>query len=127
MMRGKLFVAYFLLHELLHLVAVLLGLLLTLLYRNVVALQTILHDADRSHSLLFGLITDLPGHLLAVLEVAVPLGLLGAVPNLHLADLLWLEVAVLPLHGLREGVGELLAVAGSVGAAHLLTDLGKKK
>merc|ERR1719184_320332 len=88
-------------HYLFHLVAVLLRLVPALLLWHVGALKTLLHVAHRLESLLLTLVTDLPGLLLAVLGVAVLLGLLGASLHLKLADLLRLEVAVLFLN--REG------------------------
>merc|ERR1712105_579644 len=60
-------------------------------------------------------LADVPGHGLAVLAVAVPLGLLVPRAPLQLAHLLGLEVAVLPLLGLGVLVGHLLAEPAVVG------------
>merc|ERR1712105_480460 len=64
-------------------------------------------------------LADVPGHGLAVLAVAVPLGLLVPRAPLQLAHLLGLEVAVLPLLGLGVLVGHLLAEPAVVGLADL--------
>merc|ERR1719350_2652680 len=66
---------------------------------------------------------DLPGLLLAVLGVAVLLGLLGASLLLQLADLLGLEVAVLLLHWKGEDVGEFLTISVNISLAHFYLDL----
>ena len=105
--------------------AVLLGLLAAALNRHVVADQSLLHVADRLDGLLLALVTDLPGLLLAVLGVAVLLGLLGASLLLQLADLLGLEVAVLLLHWEGEDVGEFLAISVDISLAHFYLDLGR--
>merc|ERR1719209_2708602 len=118
----KLHIAYFLQHHLLHLVAVLLLLLPALLLRLVDTLQSRLHFTHWLEGLLLALVTDLPGLLLAVLGVAVLLGLLGASLHLQLADLLGLEVTVLFLHGEGEDIGELLAVPVNISLAHFYLD-----
>merc|ERR1719260_294390 len=92
------------------------------LHRLVGADQPLLGVAQGLDRLLLTLITDLPGLLLAVLGVAVFLGLLGASLHLKFADLLGLEVAVLFLHGEGENVGELLAVPVNISLAHLDLD-----
>merc|ERR1712112_578966 len=79
----------------------------------------------RLEGLLLALVTDLPGLLLAVLGVAVLLGLLGASLHLQLADLLGLEVAILLLHGEGENVGELLAIPVDISLAYLNLDLSR--
>merc|ERR1719209_766246 len=119
----KLHIAYFLQHHLLHLVAVLLLLLPALLLRLVDTLQSRLHFTHWFEGLLLALVTDLPGLLLAVLGVAVLLGLLGASLHLQLADLLRLEVAILLLHGEGEDIGKLLAIPVDISLAHLDLDL----
>merc|ERR1719312_2361708 len=113
----------FLKDNLLDLVAVLLVLVPTSLLRLVGADQPILHSTYWLQRLLLALVTDLPGLLLAVLGVAVLLGLLRASLHLQLADFLWLEVAVLLLHWEREDIGELLAVPVPVSLANLDLDL----
>merc|ERR1719233_2472846 len=119
----ELHIANLLKHHLLHLVAVLLRLLPTLLLTwHVDTLKTLLHVAHRLERLLLTLVTDLPGLLLAVLGVAVLLGLLGASLHLELADLLGLEMAVLFLHGEGEDIGELLAVPVNISLAHFHLD-----
>ena len=70
------------------------------------------------------LVAHLARHHLAVLAVAVALGLALTSPLLNLAHLLGLEVAVLVLHRLRDGVGELLAEAVAVRPTLLRPDLG---
>merc|ERR1711875_41926 len=100
----------FLENNLLDLVAVLLVLIPASLLRLVGADKPVLRDTDWLQRLLLALVTDLPGLLLAVLGVAVLLGLLRARLHLQLADLLRLEVAVLLLHWEREDIGKLLAV-----------------
>merc|ERR1711982_267988 len=116
-------VTNFLKNNLLHLVAILLVLIPASLLRLVGADQPRLHRAHRLESLLLALVTDLPGLLLAVLGVAVLLGLLRASFHLQLADLLRLEMAVLLLHWEGEDVGELLAVPVHVCLANLNLDL----
>merc|ERR1719504_363430 len=119
----KLHVANLLDHHLLHLVAVLLGLLPAALHRRVVADQPLLQVADRLDGLLLALVTDFPGLLLAVLGVAVLLGLLRASLLLQLTDLLGLKVAVLLLHREGEDVGELLTISVNISLTHLHLDL----
>merc|ERR1719504_278456 len=119
----KLHVANLLNHHLLHLVAVLLGLLPAALHRSVAADQPLLQVTDRLDGLLLALVTDLPGLLFAVLGVAVLLGLLGASLLLQLADLLGLEVAVLLLHREGEDIGKLLTISVDISLAHLYLDL----
>merc|ERR1719233_1644861 len=110
-------------HHLLHLMAVLLLLVPALLLTwHVETLKTLLHVAHRLESLLLALVTDLPGLLLAILGVAVLLGLLGASLHLKFADLLGLEVTVLFLHGEGEDIGELLAVPVHISLAHFHLD-----
>merc|ERR1719504_140629 len=121
----ELHVANLLDHHLLHLVAVLLGLLPAALHGLVAALQALLHVTHGLDGLLLALVTDLPGLLLAVLGVAVLLGLLGASLLLQLADLLGLEVAVLLLHREGEDVGELLTISVDISLAHLYLDLSR--
>merc|ERR1712201_28110 len=89
----KLHVTDFLHHNFLDLVAILLLLVPTLLHRFVDTLLPCLHRAHRLESLLLALVTDLPGLLLAVLGVAVLLGLLRTSLHLELTDLLRLEMA----------------------------------
>merc|ERR1719452_467888 len=101
------------------LVAVLLGLLHALLLGHVGARQAGLLLAAWHDLLDLAGLADVPGHGLAVLAVAVPLGLLVPRPLLQLAHLLGLEVAVLPLLGLGVLVGHLLAVSAVLGLAHL--------
>merc|ERR1712114_14624 len=79
----------------------------------------------RLEGLLLALVTDLPRLLLAVLGVAVLLGLLGASLHLQFADLLGLEVAILLPHGEWENVGELLAIPVDISLAHLHLDLSR--
>merc|ERR1712066_774354 len=109
----------FLKNNLLHLVAVLLVLIPAGLLRLVGADQPVLHNTHRLQRLLLALITDLPGLLLAVLGVAVLLGLLRASLHLQLADLLGFKVAVLLLHWEGKDVGKLLAISVNVSLANL--------
>merc|ERR1719308_399338 len=88
----KLHVTNLLHHNFLDFVAVLLLLVPTLLHWFVNTFLPRLHRAHRLQSLLLALITDLPRLILAVLGVAVLLGLLGASLHLQLADLLRLEM-----------------------------------
>merc|ERR1719342_547002 len=113
----------FLKNNLLHLVAVLLVLIPAILLRLVGADQPILHSTYWLQRLLLALVTYLPRLLLAVLGVAVLLGLLRASLHLQLADLLGLEVAVLLLHWKGKDVGELLAVPMHVSLTNLNLDL----
>ena len=71
--------------------AVLLVLLPAALLWFVSADQSLLHVTDRLDGLLLALVPDLPGLLLAVLGVAVHLGLLGWSLLLQLTDLLGLK------------------------------------
>ena len=119
---GELIVAHLNLLHHLFLVAVLLLCGLAVLHRLVVALQALLRGAGGHDRLLLLLVAHLPRHHLAVLAVAVALGLALASPPLNLANFLGLKVAVLLLHWLREGVGELLAEALGGGLAVLLPD-----
>merc|ERR1719482_2200079 len=111
--------------HLLHLVAVLLGLVLALFLGDVLAGKPLLHVAQRLDGLLLALVADLPGLLLTVLGVAVLLGFLWASLHFQLADLLGLEVAILLLYWEGEGVGKLLAVPVDIGLAHLNLDLSR--
>merc|ERR1712112_309667 len=77
----------FLKNNLLHLVAVLLVLVPASLLGLIGADQPVLHNTDRIQRLLLALVTDLPGLLLAVLGVAVLLGLLRASLHLKFTDL----------------------------------------
>merc|ERR1719352_107188 len=119
----KLHIANLLDHHLLHLVAVLLGLLPAALNRLVLADQALLDVTERLDGLLLALVTDLPGLLLAVLGVAVLLGLLGASLHLKLTDLLWLEMAVLLFYREGEDVGEFLAIPVDISLTNLNLDL----
>merc|ERR1719184_51985 len=121
----KLHITNLLKHHLLDLVAVLLLFVPGRLLWHVGALKTLLHVAHWLERLLLALVTDFPGLLLTILSVAVFLGLLGASLHLELADLLWLEVAVLFLHGEGEDIGELLTVPVNVSLAHLHLDLSR--
>merc|ERR1719352_1150581 len=119
----KLHIANLLDHHLLHLVAVLLGLLPAALHRRVAADQPLLQVTDRLDGLLLALVADLPGLLLAVLGVAVLLGLLRASLHFKLADFLGLEMAVLLLDREGEDVGEFLTVPVDISLANLDLDL----
>merc|ERR1719482_1198568 len=121
----ELHVADFFHNHLLHLVTVLLVLILALFPGDVLAGEPLLHVTFRLDGLLFALVADLPGLLLAVLGVAVLLGLLRASLHLHFANLLWLEVAVLLLDWEGEDIGELLAVPVDIGLAHFHLDLSR--
>ena len=110
----------------LRLVAVVLILLLTLGDWGILAVHPRLGQAGRFQRLSLALVADFPGDRLAVLGVGVDLGLLGLGLGHQLADLLPLEVAVLPLHGERNILGELVAVALILGLANLDLDLQKK-
>ena len=94
-----------------------------ILNRLVDALHPLLLDTVSLEGLLLALITHLPGLLLAVLGVAVLLSLLRASLHLKLADLLWLEVAVLLLHREGEDVGKLLTVSVNISLADLHLNL----
>merc|ERR1719347_1141070 len=113
----------FLKNDLLNLVAVLLVLVPAGLLRLVGADQPVLHNTDWLQRLLLALVTDLPGLLLAVLGVAVLLGLLRPSLHLQLADLLGLEMAILLLNWEGEDVGEFLTVPMHVSLAYLDLDL----
>merc|ERR1719342_787810 len=113
----------FLKNNLLHLVAVLLVLIPAGLLRLGGADQPVLHNTHRLQRLLLALVTDLPGLLLAVLGVAVLLGLLRASLHFQLTDLLRLEVAILLLDWEGEDVGELLTIPVHVSLANLHLDL----
>merc|ERR1719347_1175560 len=115
----------FLKNNLLNLVAVLLLLVPASLLRLVGADQPVLHNTHWLQRLLLALVTDLPGLLLAVLGVAVLLGLLRASLHLQLADLLGLEMAVLLLDWEGEDVRELLAVPVHVSLANLNLNLSR--
>merc|ERR1712002_282231 len=119
----KLHITHFLQNHSLHLVAVLLLLVPALLHWLVHALQAVLHVTERLERLLLALVTDLPGLLLAVLGVAVLLGLLRASLHLQLTDLLWLKVAILLFHGEGEDIGKLLTIPVDISLAHLNLDL----
>ena len=69
---------------------------------------------ENEHDRLY-LVAHLPQHHLAVLAVAVALGLALAGPLLDVAHFLGLEGAVRLLLGLLEGVGELLHVGPDLG------------
>merc|ERR1719308_208231 len=100
----KLHVTDLLHHNFLDLVAILLLLVLTLLHWFVDTFLPRLHRAHRLQSFLLALVTDLPGLLIAVLGIAVLLGLLRASFHLQLANLLRLEMAVLLLNWEGEDV-----------------------
>merc|ERR1712243_119500 len=119
----KFHITHFLKNNLLHLVAVLLVLVPAGLLRLVGADQPVLHDTHWLQRLLLALVADLPGLFLAVLGVAVLLGLLWASLHFQFTDLLGLKVAVLLLDWEREDVGELLAVPVHVSLANLHLDL----
>ena len=104
--------------------AILLNLILTILNRLVDALYPRLHFTLGLKGFLLALIAHLPGLLLAVLSVAVLLGLLRASLHFQLTNLLWLEVAVLLLYWEGEDVGELLTIPVNISLAHFHLDLG---
>merc|ERR1719427_1178608 len=85
--------------------------------------QSFLLFAHRLDGLLLALITDLPGLLLAILGVAVLLGLLRASLHFKLADLLWLEMAVLLLNREGKDVGKFLTISVDISLANLDLDL----
>ena len=93
------------------------------LLRLVRADQPLLGVAQGLDGFLLTLITNLPGLLLAVLGVAVLLGLLRASLHLKFADLLGLEVAVLLLNWEGEDVRKLLAIPVYVSLAYFYLDL----
>merc|ERR1719427_506195 len=109
--------------DLLNLVAVLLILVPAGLLRLVGTDQSFLFLAYRLDGLLLALVADFPGLLLAVLSVAVLLCLLWACLHLKLADLLWLEMAVLLIYREGEDVGEFLAISVDISLANLDLDL----
>merc|ERR1719312_1153210 len=119
----KLHVTDFLHHNLLHLMAVLLLFVPTLLHRFVNTFLPCLHRTDRLGSLLLALVADLPGLLLAVLGVAVLLGFLGTSLHFKLADLLRLKMAVLFLYGEGEDIGELFTIPVNISLASFNLDL----
>merc|ERR1719153_661805 len=80
-------------------------------------------EAHWLDSLLLALVADLPGLLLAVLGVAVLLGLLGTSLHFQFADFLWFEMAVLLFNREGEDVGEFLAVPVDIILANLDLDL----
>merc|ERR1719407_216530 len=121
----KLHIAHLLDDYFLHLVAVLLSLVLTLLNWFVDAGQTLLHVTKGLDGFLLALVADLPGLLLTVLGVAVLLGLLWTSLHLHLANLFRLEVAVLLLNWEGKDVGELFAISVDIGLAYLDLDLSR--
>jgi len=93
------------------------------LNRLVGADQPFLDIAHGLDALLFALITDFSGLFLAVLGVAVLLGLLRTSLHLQLTDLLWFKVTVLLLDWEGEDIGELLAIPVHVSLANLDLDL----
>merc|ERR1712119_121893 len=121
----KLHIAHLFNNYFLDLVAVLLDLVLALLHWFVDASQTLLHVTEGLDGFLLALVADLPGLLLAVLGVAVLLGLLWTSLHLHLANLFGLEVAVLFLNWEGEDVGELFAISMDIGLAYLDLDLSR--
>ena len=123
----KFHITFFLKYDLLDLMAVLLVHVIASLLRLVGADQPLLGIAQGLDGFLLTLITDLPGLLLAVLGVAILLGLLRASLHFQLADLLRLEVTVLLLNWEGEDVGKLLAVPVYVSFANLHLDLNKKQ
>ena len=125
--RIELHVTDFLELDLLDLVAVLLILVPASLLWLVGTDQSFLLLAHRLDGLLLALVTDLPGLLLAVLGVAVLLGLLWASLHFKLADFLWLEMAVLLLDREGEDVGEFLTIPVDISLANLDLDLKIKR
>merc|ERR1711875_179050 len=119
----ELHIAFFYQFDPLHLVTVLLILVSALFLGRIHTLQPLLHLAYRPKGLLFTLIADLPWLLLAVLGIAVLLGLLGTSLHLELAYLLRFKVAVLLLNREGEDVGELLAIPVNVSLANFDLDL----
>ena len=106
---------------------VLLDLCAALFLGEINTFHPLLIDTVRFQGLLLALVADLPGLLLAVLGVAVLLGLLRASLHLQLTDLLWLEVAVLFLNWEGEDVRELLAISVNICLPNLNLDLNKKR
>merc|ERR1739838_124647 len=121
----ELHIAHLFHNNFLHLVAVLLSLVLALLHWFVDACQALLHVTEGLDGLLLALVADFPRLLLAVLGVAVLLGLLWTSLHLQLTNLLGLEVAVLLLYWEGEDVGELFAVPVDIGLAYLDLDLSR--
>merc|ERR1719186_889626 len=121
--RIKLHVTDLLELDLLNLVAVLLVLVPACLLWFVATDQSFLFLAHRLDGLLLALVTDLPGLLLAVLGVAVLLGLLWSSLHFQLADFLGLEMTVLLLYREGENVGEFLAIPVDISLANLDLDL----
>merc|ERR1712098_811808 len=105
--------------------AVLLVHVVTGLNRLVGADQPLLSNAEWLYAFLLTLVADLSRLFLTVLGVAVFLGFLRARLHLQLADLLWLEMAVLLLDWEGKDVGELLAIPVHVSLAHLNLDLSR--
>merc|ERR1719312_1825285 len=123
--RIKLHITDLLKNNLLHLVAILLVDVSAGLNRLVRADQPFLGVTQRLDALLLALVTDLPGLLLAILGVAVLLGLLGASLHLQFADFLGLKMAILLLHWEGEDIGKLLAVPVHISLANLDLDLSR--
>merc|ERR1719233_2151567 len=121
----KFHIAYFLEYHLLDLVTILLVHVIAGLHRLIGTDQPLLCIAQGLDCLLLTLIANLPGLLLAVLGVAVFLGLLRASFHLELANLLGLKMAVLLFDWEGEDVGELLAVPVHVSLADLNLDLSR--
>merc|ERR1719244_1400404 len=119
MSRIELHVTDFLEFDLLNLVAVLLVLVHACFLRLVGTDQSFLLLAHWLDGFLLALVADLPGLLLAVLGVAVLLGLLGASLHFQFADFLRLEMAVLLFNREGEDVGEFLAVPVDISLANL--------
>merc|ERR1719481_1067560 len=119
----ELHIAFFYQLNPLHLVTVLLVLVSALFLGRIYTLQPLLHLAYRPKRLLLALITDLPRLLLAVLGIAVLLGLLRASLHLELADFLGFEMTVLLFNREGKDVGELLTVPVHVSFANLHLDL----
>merc|ERR1719153_1770674 len=112
--------ADFLMEHCLRLEAILLFLVHTLLLWLVAAHIPLHLIACGTQFLLLAVIAHLT---LALLVVDIILSLLWSHTSLKLASLHWLAVAVLLLHGMRELVGELLAVLAYTWLAHLFPDL----
>merc|ERR1712202_87735 len=121
----ELHIAHLFHNNFLHLVAVLLGHVLALLHWFVDACQALLHVTEGLGGLLLTLVADFPGLLLAVLSVAVLLGLLWTSLHLQLTNLFGLEVAVLLLYWEGEDVEELFAVPVDIGLPYLDLDLSR--
>merc|ERR1719481_894655 len=119
----ELHIAFFYQLNPLHLVTVLLVLVSALFLRRIHTLQSLLHLAYRPKRLLLAVVADLPRLLLAVLGIAVLLGLLRASLHLKLADFLWFEMTVLLFDRERKDVGKLLAISVYVSFTNLHLDL----